>query len=151
MTTEHERWKEGHQISVSQEWAKKINSCTLLVCQQYRLFVLLFFSSQSIIWAVLRPAAQECLCQDNNESYVLEHPNMNYERVNAVNQLVIYPDFPLNSTGFFKVKHVIQFLGNKIQSFWNFVLDNCIVILMLKFLNRLSMKLSPSRFILTVL
>ena len=45
----------------------------------------------------------------------------------ALKLQVIYPDFPLNSTGFFQGKHLIQFLAYKMQDFWNFVLHNCIL------------------------
>ena len=40
---------------------------------------------------------------------------------------VIYPDFPLDFTGFFPGKLLIQFLANKMQDFRNFVLHNCIL------------------------
>ena len=41
---------------------------------------------------------------------------------------MIDPDFPLDLTGFFSGKHLIQFLANKIQEFRNFVLHNCVLI-----------------------
>ena len=41
--------------------------------------------------------------------------------------MVIYPDFPLDLTGFFPGKHLINFLANKMQDFRNFVLHNCIL------------------------
>ena len=44
---------------------------------------------------------------------------------------LIFPDFPLNLIGFFPGKHLIQFLANKMQKFWNFVLHNCISFLLL--------------------
>ena len=47
-------------------------------------------------------------------------------RVDASIQ-VISPDFPLELTGFFPGKHLIQFLMLKMKDFWNFVLDNCIL------------------------
>ena len=40
---------------------------------------------------------------------------------------VISPDFPLQLTGFFPGKHLIQFLVLKMKDFQNFVLDNCIL------------------------
>ena len=40
---------------------------------------------------------------------------------------VIFPDFPLELTGFFPEKHLIQFLVLKMKDFRNFVLDNCIL------------------------
>ena len=40
---------------------------------------------------------------------------------------VIYPDFPLELTGFFPGKHLIHFLVLKMKDFQNFVLDNCIL------------------------
>ena len=40
---------------------------------------------------------------------------------------VIFPDFPLELTGFFSGKHLIHFLVLKMKDFWNFVLDNCIL------------------------
>ena len=40
---------------------------------------------------------------------------------------MIDPDFPLDLTGFFSGKHLIQFLANKMQDFRNFVLLNCIL------------------------
>ena len=42
-------------------------------------------------------------------------------------QLVISPDFPLESTGFFPGKHLIHFLVLKMKDFRNFVQDNCIL------------------------
>ena len=42
-------------------------------------------------------------------------------------QMVISPDFSLESTGFFPGKHLIHFLVLKMKDFWNFVLDNCIL------------------------
>ena len=42
---------------------------------------------------------------------------------------VISPDFPLESTGFFPGKHLIQFLVLKTKDFRNFVLHNCILVL----------------------
>ena len=36
--------------------------------------------------------------------------------------------FPLDLTGFFPGKHLIQFLANKMDDFWNLVLHNCILI-----------------------
>ena len=33
---------------------------------------------------------------------------------------VIYPDFPLDLTGFFGGRHLIQFRANKMQDFRNF-------------------------------
>ena len=41
---------------------------------------------------------------------------------------MIHPDFSLYLTGFFQGKHLIQFLANKMKDFWNFVLQNCILI-----------------------
>ena len=43
-------------------------------------------------------------------------------------QHVIYPEFFLDLTGFFPVKHLIQFLVIRMQDFRNIVLHNCIVI-----------------------
>ena len=40
---------------------------------------------------------------------------------------VIFPDFSLELTGFFPVKHLINFLVLKMKDFRNFVLDNCII------------------------
>ena len=40
---------------------------------------------------------------------------------------MIYPDFPLDLTGFFLEKHLIQFLANKMQDFRNVVLHHCIL------------------------
>ena len=40
---------------------------------------------------------------------------------------VISPDFPLELTGFFPGKHLIQFLVLKMKDFRNFVQDNCIL------------------------
>ena len=40
---------------------------------------------------------------------------------------VISPDFPLELTGFFQGKHLIQFLVLKMKDFRNFFLDNCIL------------------------
>ena len=34
---------------------------------------------------------------------------------------MIYPDFPLDLTGFFSGKHLVLFLANKMQDFRNFV------------------------------
>ena len=42
-------------------------------------------------------------------------------------QRVIYPDFPLDLTGFFSGKHLIQILADKMQDFRNFVVQNCIL------------------------
>ena len=39
--------------------------------------------------------------------------------------IVIYPDFPLDLTGFFSGKHVTQFLANKMHEFRNFIVHNC--------------------------
>ena len=39
--------------------------------------------------------------------------------------IVIYPDFPLDLTGFFPGKHLTQFLANKMHDFRNFILHNC--------------------------
>ena len=41
---------------------------------------------------------------------------------------VISRDFPLELTGFFQGKHLIQFLVLKMKDFWNFVLNNCILV-----------------------
>ena len=41
---------------------------------------------------------------------------------------VIYPEFPLDLTGFFPGRHLIQFLPDKMQDFRNFVLHTCILI-----------------------
>ena len=44
-------------------------------------------------------------------------------QLTAKSQLpVIYPDFPLDLTKFFPGQHLICFLANKMQDFWNFVL-----------------------------
>ena len=40
---------------------------------------------------------------------------------------VNFPDFPLEWTGFFQRKHVIQVLANKMQDFRNFVPHNSIL------------------------
>ena len=40
---------------------------------------------------------------------------------------MISPDFPLELTGFFPRKHLIQFLVLKMKDFRNFVLDNGIL------------------------
>ena len=40
---------------------------------------------------------------------------------------VIYPDFPLDLTGLFPGKHLIQFLANKMHDFRNFPLPKCIL------------------------
>ena len=42
-------------------------------------------------------------------------------------ETVIYPNFPLDLTGFFPGKHLIQFLANKMQNVRNSVLHNCIL------------------------
>ena len=41
---------------------------------------------------------------------------------------VISSDFPLQLTGFFPGTHLIHFLVLKMKDFWNFVLDNCILV-----------------------
>ena len=43
--------------------------------------------------------------------YVVHEPEL------STRSWVIYPDFPLELTGFFQRKHVIQFLANKMQDF----------------------------------
>ena len=40
---------------------------------------------------------------------------------------MIYPDFPLDLTGLFPGKHLIQFLANKMHDFRNFPLPKCIL------------------------
>ena len=40
---------------------------------------------------------------------------------------MIYPNFPLDLTGFFQGKHRIEVLANKMQYFQNFHLHNCIL------------------------
>ena len=42
--------------------------------------------------------------------------------------LVISPDFSLESTGFFPWKALNPFLVLKMKDFWNFVLDDCILV-----------------------
>ena len=42
----------------------------------------------------------------------------------APRRSVIYPEFPLDLTGFFSGKHLIHFLVNKMQDFQNFVLHH---------------------------
>ena len=46
---------------------------------------------------------------------------------------VISPDFPLELTGFFLGKHLIQFLVLKMKDFRNFVLDNFSILTLNKF------------------
>ena len=40
---------------------------------------------------------------------------------------MIYPDFPLNLTELFHWKHLIKFLGNKMQEPWSCNVHNCIL------------------------
>ena len=42
---------------------------------------------------------------------------------------MISPDFPLELTGFFPVKHIVHFLVLKMKNFQNFVPHNCIRLL----------------------
>ena len=59
------------------------------------------------------------------------YPSLNKLQACSPRATGIYPDFPLDLTGFFSgssSKHLIQFLVIKIQDFRNFVLHNCIVI-----------------------
>ena len=61
-------------------------------------------------------------------SLILQQLTVTHSTVNASGAilaasvvLVIYPDFPLESTGFFQGKHLIHFLVLKTKDFWNLV------------------------------